>query len=133
MQEQAQAGFEYRCEKFKLFGYKDQHGFLLPPLTPRSNGDGLMPLYGEKLDEWVAHNIMPTESLNYLLGAAFAGDAQLTAFYLGVYSANYDAVAADTLSTFLASATESSAYTNATRVAYTRDAIASGANPNCKI
>lgn len=125
-------GFNYKCEHFKGLGlYDPKTGDEFPILHPRHEGDGLRIIYGEKLDEWMQPNIIPNVGLAYITGSAFYGTTQITNQFLGLYTAAYDCVAGDTFATFLASATETSAYTSATRVAYTKDALtAAGAMNN---
>lgn len=85
---------------------------------------------GKVRDTEHVHNLMPTEGLNYVLGAALKGAAQITAFYVGLYEGNYTPVAGDTAAAFSVSATESTAYAEATRVALTLGSVVSGAADN---
>ena len=61
---------------------------------------------GNVRDTERVHNLMPGEGLNYVLGAALKGAAQITSFYVGLYEGNYTPVAGDTAATFPVSATE---------------------------
>jgi hypothetical protein len=60
-------------------------------------------------------NLFVNEGLNYLLDAAFSGGAQITAFYLALFSGNVTPVATWTGATFTAAATEFTAYTESAR------------------
>jgi len=81
---------------------------------------------GKIIDSWVEPNIVPNVGLNYVFGAAFTGVTPITSWYVGVQSAAYDCVASDTFATYLSNATEVTAYTSSTRVAYTPDTIVAG-------
>ena len=74
---------------------------------------------GELIDEWDADNLVVNQGLDSLLGIMFTSVSQITAWYLGLFSGNYTPIATDTASTFPGGATESSAYTNATRPVFT--------------
>lgn len=85
---------------------------------------------GNVRDTEHVHNLMPTEGLNYVLGTALKGAAQIAAFHVGLYEGNYTPVAADTAATFPVSATESTAYAEATRVALTLGSVIGGTADN---
>ena len=85
---------------------------------------------GHVRDSEVVHNIMPGEGLNYVLGAALKGAAQIAAFHVGLYEGNYTPVAGDTAATFPVSATESIAYAELTRVALTLGTVIGGSADN---
>lgn len=76
------------------------------------------------------HNLMPTEGLNYLLETSVRGGAALSSWYVGLFEANYTPLAADTAATFPGSATESTAYAESTRQAYTTVAASGGVLTN---
>lgn len=64
------------------------------------------------------HNLMPTEGIKHVIERLFLnGTAQN--WYIGAYTNSYTPVAADTAATFVASANETAAYTQATRPAFT--------------
>lgn len=75
-------------------------------------------------------NIMPTEGINHTLGVTLKGTAQISAWFVGLYEGNYTPVAGDTAATFSASATESSAYAEATRPALVLGSVVAGAVDN---
>jgi hypothetical protein len=70
-------------------------------------------------DEWETHNLIVNQGLDHILGVEFTGVTQITSWYLAPFAGNYSPVATDTASTISANATESTAYTSSTRVAYT--------------
>jgi hypothetical protein len=122
-----------------------QFGFLwdvvhtrrLDRMTPEQRkavDDGIFPLidYDRRaiISHSVDHNIMPTEGLNYVLNSAVRGLAQLTSWYIGLFEGNYTPVLADTAATFPGSATESTAYAESTRQAYTTVAASGGVLTN---
>lgn len=76
------------------------------------------------------HNIMPTEGLNYLLDVGIRAQSQLTAWYIGIFEGNYTPVLADTAAGFPAASTESTAYAETTRQAYTIVAASGGVLTN---
>lgn len=104
MKTQLQAGFDY------LFEIVDREGNVR--------------------DTEHVHNIMPGEGLNYVLNAALKGGAQITAFFAGLYEGNYTPVADNTAASFPVSATESVAYTEATRRPVTLGTVVGGTTDN---
>lgn len=85
---------------------------------------------GVVVDSETVHNLMPTEGLNHTLSVLLAGGAQAATWYVGLFEANYTPVAGDTAATFPASATETTTYTEATRVAFVPGTISGGAVTN---
>lgn len=86
--------------------------------------------HGNVRDSEVIHNLMPAEGLNHMLGVTLKGVAQAASWYVGLFEGNYSPVPNDTAATFPASATESAAYAEATRVALTLGPVAGGAADN---
>lgn len=82
------------------------------------------------VEQELVHNLMPTEGLNYVLGASFKGAAQVANWYLAPYEGNYTPVPTNTAANFPGLATECTAYDEATRVAFTSGAAAAGALDN---
>jgi hypothetical protein len=80
---------------------------------------------GKIIDEWRDHNIVVNEGLNHILDAVFHAATQVTAWYVGLFEANYTPVATVTAATITAASTECTAYDEATRVAYDEAAPAS--------
>lgn len=81
----------------------------------------------------IVKNLMPVEGLNHMLGVTLKGSAQVATWYVGIYEGNYTPVAGDTAAAFSASATESSAYTEATRPALALGAVTAGAVDNTAV
>ena len=72
-------------------------------------------------------NLIPNEGRDYLMNAGLNAGAQLSTWYIGLYTGNYLPVVGDTAATFVASATEiTTAYSEATRVALVNGALAAG-------
>jgi hypothetical protein len=63
-------------------------------------------------------NIVVDQGINYLLNAAFLGQAQETAFYVALFANNYDPVPTLTGANFNAQADEFTAYVSGTRPAW---------------
>lgn len=121
----ARIGFVYNVKHFRRLDRLDNHARPLPARLARFHGAD----YG-LLDEDEVHNLMPTEGLNYLLDVAIRAQSQLTAWYIGIFEGNYTPVLADTAATFPGSATESTAYAESTRQAYTIVAASGGVLTN---
>lgn len=103
MNEKIAAGFEYLIEVVK---------------------DGVV------IDSEVAHNLLPIEGLDHIIDVALKGGAQHASWYVGLFEGNYTPIASDTAATFPAVATECTAYTEATRPAWTGGAVATGSVSN---
>jgi hypothetical protein len=82
------------------------------------------------LHEEDVHNLIPTEGLNYLLGAGLTGVSQLSTWYIAIFEGNYTPVAGVTAATFATAATESTAYDEANRQTWTPGAISAGSITN---
>jgi hypothetical protein len=74
---------------------------------------------GRVIDEFEDHNLVVNQGLDHILGVEFTGVTQITSWYLAPFTGNYTPVATDTASTIVSNATECTAYTSTTRVAYT--------------
>jgi hypothetical protein len=57
------------------------------------------------------HNLIPLLGVNYMMGAAFIGVSQYTAWYLSAFNASRTPASGDTMSTFLADCEENTDYT----------------------
>lgn len=75
-------------------------------------------------DRW--ENIIPNEGRDYILNAALNGGAQFLTWYNGLYEGNYAPQASDTMATFIASSTEITAYSEASRVVLVDDPLVNG-------
>lgn len=72
------------------------------------------------------HNIVVNQGLDHLLDATLAGQTQITAWYVALFEANYTILSSTTASNFATNATESTAYSESTRQAWTPNGAASG-------
>lgn len=73
---------------------------------------------GRVIDRWSMHNMVCDQGLNFLLDVLLGATAKPTSWYVAPFEGNYTPVAGDTAATIVASATETTAYTEATRAAY---------------
>jgi hypothetical protein len=118
----AKAGFRYKVEQLR---HKDV------ALAMGMDVAGL-PVEGEyvQLSVESVENLIPTEGLDYILGASLTGATQLSAWYLALFEGNYTPVSSVTAATFPTSATESIAYDEPARVVWTPGVIAGGVATN---
>jgi hypothetical protein len=79
---------------------------------------------GKVIDTWEEHNIVVNEGLNNLLDVYLHATTQTTAWYVGIFEGNYTPVATDTGANIAVNATESIAYSEATRPAWVEAAAA---------
>ena len=80
---------------------------------------------GEIIDVSSSHNLVVNEGLNHILNVVLHGATATPTWYVGLFEGNYTPLAADTAATFPTSATECTAYSEATRQEYV-EAAASG-------
>lgn len=80
---------------------------------------------GVIIDEWEDKNLVVNEGLNSILGVMFNAATQITTWYIGIFEGNYTPVATVTAATITSASTESTAYAEATRVAYVEAAPSS--------
>lgn len=80
--------------------------------------------------EETVHNIIPSAGIDYIVGAAMNGVAQVSSWFIGISETSYAPIASDTMTTLLTNAPESQAYSSTTRVQLIADAIASGTYVN---
>lgn len=85
---------------------------------------------GEVVHSQVAHNLVPTEGLNYIIDTALRNGTPFANFYVALYEGAYTPVPGDTAGTIIASATELTAYSETTRRPLTLSAAASGNTDN---
>ncbi len=80
------------------------------------------------------HNVVPTEGLNHVLDVTLHGSAQITTWYLGLFSGAVTPGASITAATVASTLTEitsgTDGYSESTRVAYNEAAAAAGATTN---
>lgn len=63
-------------------------------------------------------NIVVNQGLDHILSVVCNAGTQVTAWFVGIFEGNYTPVAGDTAANITANSTESTAYTEATRVAW---------------
>ncbi|NDZ11487.1 hypothetical protein C7T35_01425 [Variovorax sp. WS11] len=85
---------------------------------------------GILLDKFHAHNLVPIEGLNFLLGIAFKSVTQVPTWYLSIYEADYTPDEDVTAATLPGLATEITAYTPSTRPEFVEGAVAAGSVSN---
>jgi hypothetical protein len=81
-------------------------------------------------DEQVDHNLIPTEGITYILGAALGATSKISTWYLAVFSGAVTPAANWTAANFTASASEitssSEGYSNGTRQTWTPGSVSAG-------
>ena len=85
---------------------------------------------GVVLDEETAYNIVPTEGLDHVLNTVMKAGTPVAAWFIGLFEGNYTPVAGVTAATIATSATESTAYAESTRVAWTGGSVSAGVVDN---
>lgn len=118
----AKAGFKYHLEHLRRADVLHSMGISTEGLERR--GDMVV------LSVEDVTNLIPTEGLNYMLGAALTGVAQSSTWYIALFEGNYTPLSTVTAATFPADATECTAYAEASRVTWTPGAIAAGSVSN---
>lgn len=85
---------------------------------------------GVEIDRWESKNIVVTQGLNYLLNAGLHNAVASGSWYVGIFSGNYTPISTDTAATIASNATESTAYTEATRPLWNEDEASGGSITN---
>lgn len=70
---------------------------------------------GVVVDQWSENNLMPTDGIDYILGAAILGAAQVSQWHLVPYEGAYTPLPTDDAANLPADATECTTYSGATR------------------
>lgn len=83
---------------------------------------------GKMIDSWVDHNICTTAGLNSLMDVYFNADTQITTWYVAPFESDYTPVAGATYA--VPGYTESTAYTEANRQAWSGASAAAGSVTN---
>lgn len=111
---------------------KTAGGVLMPANVLGAHGHytGQIIRDGRVIDEWGFDNLVVNEGLNYLNDVMFFALAATTTWYLGVFEGNYTPVATVTAATITAASTESTAYSETTRQAFTTIASAAQVTTN---
>lgn len=92
-------------------------------LEHRRNGKVI---YSQPLNE----NLVVDEGLTHILDILFKAGTQITAWYLGIFEANYTPAADDTAANIAARSTESTAYDEVARITFVSGTIAANAVDN---
>lgn len=85
---------------------------------------------GTLIDSEVVHNLVPMEGINHFLNTTLKGGGQNATWYVGLYEGNYTPSSTDTAVAFPAAATETTAYDETTRPAFTSGAVSAGSLDN---
>ena len=106
-------------------------GLLLPePLIVGGVFHGEVRRKDGSIEPFADDNIVVNQGLNNLLGVMFNAAAQTVTWYLGLFEGNYTPVASVTAATIASTSTETTAYTQAGRPAFSPAAPASQAITN---
>lgn len=99
---------------------ESEGGVLMPAAALEVHGHyhGKIIRAGEVIDEFDCPNLCVDEGLNKLLNVMFDAATQVTAWYMGLFEGNYTPVASVTGATIASAATETTAYNEATRPAF---------------
>ena len=83
---------------------------------------------GEVISVTQDNNIVVDQGLDYVLGTAFDSGVTvpITSFYLGIFEGNYTPLSTDTAANITANSTESTAYDEANRPAWTHSTPVTG-------
>lgn len=74
---------------------------------------------GEVIEREDIHNLVVNQGLDHILNTEFTGSAQVAQWYLGIFEGNYTPVPTVTAATISQAATESTAYQEGNRQAFT--------------
>ena len=122
----AEGGFKYNVEHIRSVSRMQAMGLSIEGLTRKDfNGIDSVVLSVEDVS-----NLIPTEGLDYILGASLKGVSQVSSWYIALFEGNYTPIAGVTAATFPAAATESTAYDEANRVAWTSGSVSAGSVSN---
>ena len=100
-------------------------GLLIPKLGAMVQGVVTYSKRGEP--EELTHNLIVTEGLNYLLGAALRSTTPITSWHVAVFTGDVEPQASWTAANFSGNATEFTQYAGSTRVPWTGGTVAAGA------
>ena len=85
---------------------------------------------GEIIFKESIENLVVDEGLTHMLDVLFKAGTQISAWYLGIFEANYTPASDDTAANIAARCTESTAYVEAARQTFTSGAISSNSVDN---
>jgi hypothetical protein len=130
----ASGGFKYNVEHLRKVSVMEALGLSIEGLDRK--------IFSVEEDGVVVHhdvvvlsienvsNLIPEEGIGYILGAALKGVSQISSWFIALFEGNYTPVAGVTAATFPAAATESTAYAEANRVAWTSGSVSGGSVSN---
>jgi len=119
-------GFRYNIEHIRSVSTMKAMGLSIDGLERKDfNGADSVVLSVEDIT-----NLVPTEGINYILGAALTGVSPLSAWYIALFEGNYTPIPGVTAATFPAAATESTAYNETNRVTWIAGSISAGSVSN---
>jgi len=101
-----------------------EEGLLVPALRLMAQGKFCYHKRGEP--EEFSDNLVVNEGLDYILGAALRGVTPVSSWFIGIFSGNVSVAASWDASNFTSNATELTAYSSATRPAWTPAAVSGG-------
>lgn len=81
-------------------------------------------------DEGPDSNVVTDEGVNHILDVVLHGTTPVNPWYVGIFEGNYTPLITDTAATFPAAATESTSYSEATRVEYNEAAAVAKVTSN---
>lgn len=82
--------------------------------------------YGNVLESEDVTNLVPAEGITHILNTILKGGTPVTTWYVGLFEGNYTPTGNDVASTFSGLATECTAYTDTTRIAFVPGTITAG-------
>ena len=85
---------------------------------------------GELISKEVCHNMVPTAGLNHTLDVLLKNGTSYPAWYVGLYEGNYVPVSSVTMATLPTDCSETTSYSELTRVTFTPGTVANGGVDN---
>lgn len=130
----ASGGFKYNVEHLRKVSVMEALGLPIDGLERKTYSveeDGALVHHDVVvLSVEDVHNIIPTEGIDYILGASLKGVSQVSSWFIALFEGNYTPVAGITAATFPAGATECTAYTEANRVPWVGGSVSGGSVSN---
>lgn len=112
---------EYLGGKFE----RTEEGIYFPSSRLLAKGVFVVSKRGE--EETISENLVVDEGLDYLLGAAVGATSVLSSWYIATFAGDVTVQSTWTAANFTANATEWTQYESATRPAWSRGSVVSGA------
>lgn len=85
---------------------------------------------GAVVESEIVRNLIPIEGVNYILNTALKNGSPNSSWYIGLYEGAYTPLPSDTAATLPGASTESTAYSETTRVPLTLGAVVAGSTDN---